>query len=129
LVSAKQHCVGGSLLLVNWIRNELGINSTVAIGNATYTPAAHSKDEILQNYIYRFVLDTFNIPVNGMVKNELPYIYWIPKHHKNPYQKIHSWIQQMLHETFIPGPHQNINSCEGETSNVLCHYICQKWRS
>jgi hypothetical protein len=24
-------------------------------------------------------------------------------------------------------PHQHINSCEGETSNVLCHYICQKW--
>jgi hypothetical protein len=24
-------------------------------------------------------------------------------------------------------PDQNINSCEGETPNVLYHYKCQKW--
>jgi hypothetical protein len=33
----------------------------------------------------------------------------------------------MLHQAFIPAPHQHINSCEGETSNVLCHYINQMW--
>jgi hypothetical protein len=33
-------------------------------GNPTYTPVARSKDEILQSH--RSVLDTFNIPVNGM---------------------------------------------------------------
>jgi hypothetical protein len=34
----------------------------------------------------------------------------------------------VLHQAFIPAPHQHLKSCEGETSNVLCHYICQKWR-
>jgi hypothetical protein len=35
---------------------------------------------------------------------------------------------QTLHFAFIPAPHKHLNSCEGETPNVLCHYICQKWR-
>jgi hypothetical protein len=38
-----------------------------------YTPTAHSKGEILQNH--RSVVDTFNIPVNGMDEYELPYLY------------------------------------------------------
>jgi hypothetical protein len=67
----------------NCISNEFGINST--FGNPTYTTTAHSKDEILQNH--RSVLDTFNISVNGMDKHELPYLYWIPKVHKNPYRQ------------------------------------------
>ena len=66
----------------NCILNELGINST--FGNPTYTPTALSKDEILQNH--RSVLDTFNIPANGMNEFELPYLYWIPKLHKTPYK-------------------------------------------
>jgi hypothetical protein len=45
---------------------------------------AHSEVENLQNY--RSILDTFNIPVNGMDKYELLYLYWIPKFHKNPLQ-------------------------------------------
>jgi hypothetical protein len=60
------------------ILNELGIIST--FGNPTYTPTAHSKDEIIQNH--RSVLDTFYIQVNEMDKDELPYLYWIPKLHK-----------------------------------------------
>ena len=67
----------------NCILNELGINST--FGNRTYTPTALSKDEILQNHAS--VLDTFNIPVNGSNEYELPYLYWIPKLHKNPYKQ------------------------------------------
>jgi hypothetical protein len=34
----------------------------------------------------------------------------------------------VFHQTFIAAPHQHLNSCEGETSNVLCHHICQNWR-
>jgi hypothetical protein len=64
----------------NCILNKLGIKST--FGNPTYTPAALSQDEILQNH--RSILDTFNIPVNGMNEFELPYLYWTPKLHKNP---------------------------------------------
>jgi hypothetical protein len=41
-----------------------------------------SKDEILKNH--RSVLDTFNMQVNRMNKFELPYLYRIPKLHKNP---------------------------------------------
>ena len=53
-------------------------------GNPTYTPTALSKDGILQNH--RSVLDTFNIPVKGMNEFELPYLYCIPKLHKNSYK-------------------------------------------
>jgi hypothetical protein len=66
----------------NCILNELDINST--FGNPTYTLTALSKDEILQNH--RSVLDTFNIPANGMNLFELPYLYWIPKLHKTHYK-------------------------------------------
>jgi hypothetical protein len=50
--------------------NELGIYST--FGNPIYTPTALSKDAILQNH--RSVLDTFNIPVNGMNEFKLSYL-------------------------------------------------------
>jgi hypothetical protein len=43
-----------------------------------------SKDEILQNH--RSVLDTFNIPANGMNEFELQYLCRIPKLHKNAYK-------------------------------------------
>jgi hypothetical protein len=33
----------------------------------------------------------------------------------------------MFFQVFISAPQQNIDSCEGETSNILCHYKCQKW--
>jgi hypothetical protein len=42
--------------------------------------------------IHRSVLDTFNIPVNGMNEFKLPYLYWIPKLHKIPYMDTYSWI-------------------------------------
>jgi hypothetical protein len=61
----------------------LGINFT--FGNPTYTPTVRSKDEILQ--YHRSVLDTFNIPINGIDKYELPYPYWIPKLHKKLLKK------------------------------------------
>jgi hypothetical protein len=34
----------------------------------------------------------------------------------------------MHQQAFIPALHQNIKSCEGETSNVVYHFMCQKWR-
>jgi hypothetical protein len=67
----------------NCIFNVLGINS--AFGNPIYTQSALSKDEILQNY--RSILDTvIDIPINRMNESELPYLYWIPKLHKNLYK-------------------------------------------
>jgi hypothetical protein len=64
----------------NCILNELRIGS--AFGIPTYIPTAHPKDEILQSHVS--VLDTFNIPVNGMDKYERPYLNWISKLRKNP---------------------------------------------
>jgi hypothetical protein len=34
-----------------------------------------------------FFKNTFDIPVHGMNAYELPYLYWIPKLHKNPYRQ------------------------------------------
>ena len=61
--------------------NELGFTSTS--GNPTYTLSNFTKDEILRNHLT--VLNTFNIPKN-QDQFELPYLYWIPKLHKNPYK-------------------------------------------
>jgi hypothetical protein len=99
--------------------NELGINS--AIGNSTYTPTTFSKDEILQNHAS--VLNTLNIPGHVDDDNELPYLYWIPKLHKTPYKQR---FQKTLYKTAVSTLYKNINCCEGEASNVLCHCICQK---
>ena len=62
--------------------NELGFTSTS--GNPTYTRTNLTKDEILQNHLS--VLNTFDIPKN-QDQFELPYLYWIPKLHKNPYKQ------------------------------------------
>ena len=80
LVPADTAC---NYILFKCILNELGINST--FGNRTYTPPVLSKDEKLQNHA--LVLNTFNIPVNGTEEYELPYLYWIPKLHNNPYKQ------------------------------------------
>jgi hypothetical protein len=96
------------------IINELDINS--AIGNRTYTPTTFSKDEILQNQA-----SVFNVPGHVVDDYELPYLYWIPKLHT----KILCWFQKMFYKTFVNTPYQNVNSCEGEASNVLCQCICQ----
>jgi hypothetical protein len=49
-------------------------------GKPTYTRTILTKDEILHNHLS--VLNTFNIPKDED-KFELPYLYWIPKLHKN----------------------------------------------
>jgi hypothetical protein len=104
----------------NRILNELGIIS--AFGNPSYTPTAHSKDEILQNH--RSVLDTFNIPVNGMDRYELPYLYWIPKLHKKPYK--HRYIAGSSKCSIKPLSLLLTNILTA--LNVMYHNICQKWR-
>ena len=62
--------------------NELEFTST--LGNPTYTPSDLNKDEILQNHLS--VLNTFNIPKNRD-QFESPYLYWIPKLHKDLYKQ------------------------------------------
>jgi hypothetical protein len=59
------------------VLNELGFTSTS--GNPTYTRTNLTKNEILQNHL------TFDIPEN-QDQFDLPYLYWIPKSHTNPYK-------------------------------------------
>ena len=63
------------------IAEELGLYS--APGNPTYNLTQFSTQEVLDNH--RSVLSTFGIPVNDN-DSELPYLYWIPKLHKDPYK-------------------------------------------
>jgi hypothetical protein len=81
----------------------------------------HAKD-------HTSVLNTLNIPGHVDDDYELPYLYWIPKLHKNTLQaKIHCWSQKMFYKTSVDTRYKNTNCCEGEASCVLCHCICQKW--
>ena len=66
----------------NCLLEELGFNTNS--GNPTYTRSSFSKDEILENHMS--VLRSFNIPTTD-TDFELPYLYWIPKLHKNPYKQ------------------------------------------
>ncbi|KAK3086825.1 hypothetical protein FSP39_024074 [Pinctada imbricata] len=61
---------------------ELGLNSTP--GNPTYTPTNLSASEIIDNHksaLTSFGFDTTNLDL------DLPYLYCIPKMHKNPYKQ------------------------------------------
>jgi hypothetical protein len=62
--------------------NELGF--TYISGNPTYTRTNLTKDEILQNHLP--VLNTFDIHIN-QDRFGLPYLYWIPGLHKNPFRQ------------------------------------------
>jgi hypothetical protein len=59
----------------------LGFTSTS--GNPTYTRTNLTNDEILQNHLS--VLNTFDIH-KTQDQFDLPYLYWIPKLHKDPYK-------------------------------------------
>jgi hypothetical protein len=58
--------------------------------NPTYTRTSLTKDEILQNHLS--VLNTFDIPKN-QDQFDVPYLYWIPKLHKNPYKQRYNQFQ------------------------------------
>ena len=60
---------------------ELGLNSLP--GNPTYNLTDFSASEVLDNH--KSVLTSFGIDPNED-ELDLPYIYWIPKMHKNPYK-------------------------------------------
>ena len=85
--------------------------------NITILSTALSKDEILQNHAS--VLNTFNIPVNGTEEYELPYLYWIPKLHKNPYKQRYIAGSSKCSTKPVFTPHENIDSCQGATSDLL----------
>jgi hypothetical protein len=86
LVSADKASRNIVLVFKNYyyecLLDKLGFTSTC--GNPTYTPTNLTRDEILQNYFS--VLNTFKISKNRY-HFELPYLYWIPKLHKYPYQQ------------------------------------------
>ena len=67
---------------VDCLIEELGINKTH--GNATYTPTALTKREILNNHLS--VLQSFGVKTDPE-EFELPALYWMPKLHKCPYKQ------------------------------------------
>ena len=62
--------------------NCLGLNNNK--GNPTYTLTTLSKEEVINNH--KSVLQSFRIKTASDFPS-LPYIYWIPKLHKNPYKQ------------------------------------------
>lgn len=67
---------------VNCLKEEIGFNSSP--GNQTYKLTQFSIREVLDNH--KSVLHSFGIPTSE-TDLELPYLYWIPKMHKNPYKQ------------------------------------------
>ena len=66
---------------ISILSEELGLNSLP--GNPTYNLTDVSASEVLDNH--KSVLTSFGIEASGD-ELDLPYIYWIPKMHKNPYK-------------------------------------------
>ena len=66
---------------VDILIEELGLHSLP--GNPTYNLSDFSASEVLDNH--KSVLTSFGIQTNNE-ELDLPYIYWIPKMHKNPYK-------------------------------------------
>ena len=66
---------------VDILIEELGLHSLP--GNPTYNLTDFSASEVLDNH--KSVLTSFGIQSNSE-ELDLPYIYWIPKMHKNPYK-------------------------------------------
>ena len=67
---------------VSILSEELGLNSLP--GNPTYNLTDFSPSEVLDNH--KSVLVSFGIETID-AELDLPYIYWIPKMHKNPYKQ------------------------------------------
>jgi hypothetical protein len=65
------------------IIKELGLNNNTS-SNTTYKPTSFDKDEILANHIS--FMTSLNIP-SDKVSEDLPYLYWMPKLYKTPYNK------------------------------------------
>ena len=67
---------------VDILMEELGLHSLP--GNPTYNLTDFSAPEVLDNH--KSVLTSFGIQANNE-ELDLPYIYWIPKMHKNTYKR------------------------------------------
>ena len=72
---------------IDCLIKELGIDNS--LGNPTYTPTTHTKEQILDNH--RSVVCSFGISTKDE-ELDLPSLYWIPKLHN-------CWVCQMLNET------------------------------
>ena len=67
---------------IDCLIKELGIDNS--LGNPTYTPMTHTKEEILNNH--RSVLCSIGISANDE-EMDLPSLYWIHKLHKCPFKQ------------------------------------------
>ena len=87
---------------ISILSEELGLNSLP--GNPTYNLADFSASEVLDNH--KSVLTSFGIETSDD-ELDLPYIYWIPKMHKNPYKtQIHCRFIQVFDQASIHSSHK-----------------------
>ena len=87
---------------VDILIEELGFHSLP--GNPTYNLTDLSASEVLDNH--KSVLTSFGIQSNSE-ELDLPYIYWIPKMHKNPYKhRFIAGLATIIRNSFL---HKNGN--------------------
>ena len=82
---------------VSILSEELGLNSLP--GNPTYNITDFSASEVLDNH--KSVLTSFGIETS-YDELDLPYIYWIPKMHTNPYNTYSSPFHPDVPQSLYP---------------------------
>ena len=87
---------------IDTLTEELGLHSLP--GNLTYNLTDFSASEVLDNH--KSVLTSFGIQSNSE-ELDLPYIYWIPKMHKNPYKdRFIAGSSKCFDQAFIHSTHK-----------------------
>ena len=69
---------------IDVLKKELGINSSGIKGNDVYLPVNEAIDTIIKSHT-EIMKNNFNIQLSEDHKS-IPYLFWIPKLHKNPYK-------------------------------------------
>ena len=87
---------------VDILIEELGLH--LLPGNPTYNLTIFSASEVLDNH--KSVLTTFGIQAAD-AELDLPYIYWIPKMHKNPFKHNSFRVPRSVRPSFYPFYSQN----------------------
>ena len=87
---------------VDILIEELGLHSLP--GNPSYILTYFSASEVLDNH--KSVFTSFGIQSNSE-ELDLPYIYWIPKMHKNPYKHRFIGVHRSVRPSLYPFYSQN----------------------
>jgi hypothetical protein len=75
--------------------HQKNLNKQTKHSTTQHKPTSFDKDEILANH--RSFMTSLNIP-SGKESEDLPYLYWIPKLHKTPYNE--RWYIELKNQKF-----------------------------